>query len=439
MTAIEEDSAAAAAPQPGPAQAGVTHLGVGAREAREAAALREIGTDTSTTSRVRALWRAVTVRGRVAVLVAAGAGLLGWLTGWREWTVVAVTAALLVIAALATALGRSSCAAAVDLPQHRFVVGEPGAVTIQLRNTSTRRMLPLRVEVEIAGESVAVRVPWLGGGRTHRVQIPLPTARRAVVPIGPLRAVRGDVFGLIRRVVQWPLSEHVYVHPRTVRPSRGLPGFVRDLEGVESTLRAASDLSFHALREYVPGDDRRFIHWKSTARNQTLQVREFLQTHRSLVVVVLTGGPADYASDDEFELAVSCAASVVAELVRHRRDVETIGAGAEIRGVTADGVLDQFSAVDLEPAGHGLVFETRRAVRRHPRASLVMLAFGSTVSASAIRTALRACPAGTGVLPIRVRDAASGEPARVAGSDGVVTVSDLDELPLALRRAGGVQ
>ena len=134
-------------------------------------------------------------------------------------------------------------------------------------------------------------VPSLGGGRTHRVQIPLPTARRAVVPIGPLRAVRGDVFGLIRRVVQWPLSEQVYVHPRTVRPSSALPGFVRDLEGEESTLRTASDLSFHALREYVPGDDRRFIHWKSTARNRTLQVREFLQTHRSLVVVVLSGGP----------------------------------------------------------------------------------------------------------------------------------------------------
>ena len=100
---------------------------------------------------------------------------------------------------------------------------------------------------------------------------------------------------------------------------QSLPGFVRDLDGEESTKRTASDLSFHTLREYVPGDDRRFIHWKSTARNGTLQVREFLQTHRSLVAVVLSGSSADYhwaarrndhallkmrSADDEFEVAV---------------------------------------------------------------------------------------------------------------------------------------
>ena len=69
-----------------------------------------------------------------------------------------------------------------------------------------------------------------------------------------------------------------------------------------------------------------------------------------------------------------------------------------------------------------------------------MLAFGSTVSAAAIRTALRGVPGRhraccrSGCATPRPPD-----PARVAGSDGVVTVSDLDELPLALRRAGGVQ
>ena len=94
--------------------------------------------------------------------------------------------------------------------------------------------------------------------------------------------------------MHWPIDEQVFVHPRTVRPSGALPGFVRDLEGEESTRRAASDLSFHTLREYVPGDDRRFIHWKSTARNGTLQVREFRETHRSLVAVVVSGNRGDF-------------------------------------------------------------------------------------------------------------------------------------------------
>ena len=31
-----------------------------------------------------------------------------------------------------------------------------------------------------------------------------------------------------------------------------------------------SDLAFHALREYVPGDDLRHVHWRSSAKADTL-------------------------------------------------------------------------------------------------------------------------------------------------------------------------
>jgi uncharacterized protein (DUF58 family) len=316
----------------------------------------------------------VTTRGRLTIAVAVAAAVLGGLTGWREWTAIAAALAVVLVAAVLMALGRSSAAVELDLPRSRFVVGEPGVALVQVRNTSTRRMWPLRMELEVGGESLTVPVPALRAGGTHLVSIALPTDHRAVVEIGPLRAVRGDVFGLIRRVVQWPVRRQVFVHPRTVRPTSALPGFVRDLDGEESTKRTASDLSFHTLREYVPGDDRRFIHWKSTARSGTLQVREFLQTHRSLVAVVLSGSRADYhwamadraapdsglerRADDEFEVAVSCAASIVAELVRQRREVVTSAAGTRIVGITADRVLDQFSAVDAAPEAPDLIFQT---------------------------------------------------------------------------------
>ena len=375
-------------------------------------------------------------------------------------------------------VGRSSCAVDLDLPQNRFVVGEPGAASMLVRNTSHRRMLPLRMELEVAGLAVSVPIPSLHGGAGHIVEVPLPTRRRAVIDLGPLRAVRGDVFGLIRRVVQWPVHRQVFVHPRTVRPSSSLPGYVHDLEGEESTKRTASDLSFHTLREYVPGDDRRFIHWKSTARNGTLQVREFLQTHRSQVGVVLSGSSFDYhwpgdrdvvrdsdlesgddggpeptaegirdeaggqppqpGAEDEFEIAVGCAASMVAELVRQRRDVVTDAAGREIRGVTADSVLDQFCPVNPAVDAPDLIFQTRRLVRRHPRVSLVVLIFGSSVGAAQIRAAVRSCPPGASVLALRTRSTGSPHPPRMTGSDAarVLTLADVDDLPPALRASG---
>jgi len=473
------------------------------------------GWQSRSRQRLRAGWRTVTSRGRVALLLAVLAALLGAVTGWREWTGIAAALAVLLLAAVVSALGRSSCAVTLELDRRRFVVGDVGTSVVQVSNTANRRMFPLRMELEVAGLPMTVRVPSLAAGGTHRVEIPLPTARRAVVKIGPLRAVRGDVFGLIRRVVHWPIDEQVFVHPRTVRPSGALPGFVRDLEGEESTRRAASDLSFHTLREYVPGDDRRFIHWKSTARNGTLQVREFRETHRSLIAVVVSGNrgdfygpgtdpaavddaastatersgvgwiarcwsarwrrrttgaedgdsrgpssatggstdaagvaaagvaaavnaaPADRIEGDEFELAVGCAASIVAELVRGGRDVVTDAAGTPIRAVTAQGVLDQFSGIGTTPTSPDLVFDARRASRRYPRMSLLVLVFGSTVGAGRVRAAIRACPPGVSVLAVRARVDDSPHPARLSGSDAftVLTVGELELLPMALRSA----
>lgn len=409
-------------------------------------------------SRLAAAWGTMTIRGRVAVVVAAGAAVLGWLTGWREWSALAAGLAVVLLVAVAMALGRSPVAIDLDLSRTRFVVGEPAAARVGVRNVSTRRMLPLRLELDVDGLPAQVRVPSLPGGASHPVTIPLPTHRRAVIELGPARAVRGDVFGLIRRVVQWPVHEEVYVHPRTVRLPDPLPGFARDLEGEESAIRTASDLSFHTLREYVPGDDRRFIHWKSTARSGTLQVREFLQTHRSLVAVVLAGNPDDYGlvgagpvgvdagvdggvdaegTSEEFELAVSCAASVVAELVRRRRDVVVDAAGSPVRAATDQGVLDQFSPVRTTQGSLDLLAMTRQAARRHPRTSLVVLVFGSTVEPARLRAAARLCPPGATVLAVRARVPDSPHPAvlgRLIGG-AVITVEDVAQLPLALRGA----
>jgi uncharacterized protein (DUF58 family) len=445
-------------------------------------------------SRLAVAWRAVTNRGRAVAVVAAIAVVLGVATGWREWVGIAAALAVLLLAAVLMALGKSSCTADLELPRTRFNVGEEGWATLLIRNSASRRMLPLQMELEIharaAGEDKLDRaepslaaaaeaamgvdtsdtgptadtrmmsIPSIPGGGSHTVYIPLPTEHRAVIVLGPLRAVRGDVFGLIRRVVQWPLHQEVYVWPRIARPTGSLPGFVRDLEGDESTIRTASDLSFHTLREYVPGDDRRFIHWKSSARNGTLQVREFLQTHRSMVAVIMSGNRDEYywggaegvsrgnnhdrraddlPADAEFELAVSCAASMVADLVRRRRDVVTGAAGTAIVGGIPDTILDRFCAVQAQPAASpDLAFATRQVLRRNPRAAVVILVFGSLADAVQVRAAFRACPPGATVLALRARVEASPAPPRLAGSgaEHVLTLPDINALPGVLRIAG---
>ena len=366
----------------------------------------------------------------IAVLVL---GPLGLATGWWEWWGLAVAGMVVLALAVLSSLGRFAYDLQLRVSDRRMVVGGAGRAGLRVRNTSRRRLLPATVEVDLAGRVYAAGIPALPDGGYEDVILPVPTGERAVLTVGPVRAVRGDALGLIRRVVSWPLAEKVYVQPRNVRTDGALAGYIRDLEGEESTVRVASDLSFHSLREYVPGDDRRHVHWKSTARTGTLLVREFLQTHRSLVVVALSTAPADYSDDAEFELAVSCAASVVGGLLRMDRTVVTVAGREVIRGVDPGAVLDRYCAIRPDAAA-ALPAVTVAAVRAEPRASLLIEVFGAAPAARAVQATYRLRPPGAQVLGLRARVPGSSHPVGVS-SAGTLTVPDLAALPGLLARA----
>ncbi|MBN1549694.1 DUF58 domain-containing protein [Candidatus Babeliales bacterium] len=57
--------------------------------------------------------------------------------------------------------------------------------------------------------------------------------------------------------------------------------------GDVSTAHKGSGFEFEQIRDYVPNDDVRFIDWKSTARMQRLQVREYIEErNRSIILMV---------------------------------------------------------------------------------------------------------------------------------------------------------
>lgn len=358
---------------------------------------------------------------------------LGLIGRWWEWWALAVGGAVVVVLAVLSALGRFAYHLQLRVSDRRLVVGEPGRVGVRVRNTSRRRLLPATVEVDLAGRVYAAAVGSLPVNGYDDVILPVPTSRRTVLTVGPVRAIRGDALGLIRRVVTWQLAEKVYVQPRTVRTDGALAGYVRDLEGEESSIRTASDLSFHTLREYVPGDDRRHVHWKSTARTGTLLVREFLQTHRSLVLVALSTAPADYSDEEEFELAVSCAASVVSGLLRMDRTVVTVAGRDIIRGTNPGAVLDRYCSITSDENAE-LPAVVRAAARAEPYASLLIPVFGAAPPARAVQATYRLRPAGAQVLGLRARTLGSTHP--IGGpSARTLTVPDLAALPALLRQA----
>ena len=126
-------------------------------------------------------------------------------------------------------------------------------------------------------------------------------------------------------------------------------GLARDLEGPTSQNSPAGGIAFHALREYELGDDYRHIHWRSTAKTGTLMVRHYVDNRRPHLTAVLDDRRSSYRSDEEFELAVSAAASVVTTALRSGYPVSGFSLTSDFsvlrQGSSRDDWLDRFAEV----------------------------------------------------------------------------------------------
>lgn len=250
--------------------------------------------------------------------------LIGYSLGWTELVAVAWAGLVLIGAALCYLIGRDAYEIRLAMPVDRVVVGGRVAGEVAVHNPTRRRLPGTRVEVPVGVGVAEFAMPGLARAARFEDIFIVPTTRRGVIPVGPVRTVRADPIGLVRKELVWAEQIELYVHPRTISIPSMSTGFIRDLEGQATRDLTTSDVSFHALREYVPGDERRTIHWKSTAKTGTYMVRQFEETRRSHLMVALSLAESDYATDDEFEMAVSVAGSLGVRAIRDARTVSVV-------------------------------------------------------------------------------------------------------------------
>ncbi len=210
---------------------------------------------------VRALWQ------RYVWPVLSVVSLLGWFVlaasillwtvgqafGWQEAKAAAVAAFVLFVLAVGFILGRSSYGVVLDLARTRVAVGDSAVGSIAVSNTSARPLLPADLELPVGAATAVFHLPRMKPRQVHEDLFTIPTARRAVIVVGPVRSVRADPLHLLRRQVLWTEPEDLFVHPKTTALAGSAAGFIRDLEGMPTTDLSSADVSFHALRDYVPG------------------------------------------------------------------------------------------------------------------------------------------------------------------------------------------
>lgn len=368
--------------------------------------------------------------GSLAVVVVSGAVAV-WL-GWVELGALAAVLLLALATGVAFVLGRPAYDVTVDLASLRVVVGERAVGEVRVRSAADKSVAPSLIELPVGRAVAAFPVPRLDPGQEHEELFTIPTQRRAVLPLGPVRSVRQDPLELLRREVTWTEPEVIYVHPRTVRLENSSSGFVRDLEGLTTKNLTNDDLAFHALREYMPGDDLRHVHWRSTARTNQLMIRQFEETRRSQFVILLDTRAASYADEDEFELAVSIAASMSRSAQMEGKEVTVFTAETTLVGPTPASLLDAYSAIDPSTSRESIGDRARVVAAESPGASVVALVSGSATPIEQLRVAAIRVPSMARCFAIRA--AMAGELGRKSVGDfTVVTVPSLDDLGLAVR------
>jgi uncharacterized protein (DUF58 family) len=392
----------------------------------------------------------VTPLGWVILAVIPVSLLVGYRLGWIELVVVGWACVVLVLIAAVYLVGGSPFLVELSLAHKRVVTGDPAQGRITVINPRRRRALGVKVEIPIGHGLAELAMPGLRGGAEYRHEFPIPTLKRGIVPVGPVRTVRADPVGLVRREVLWTESAELVVHPRTIGVPSTSTGLIRDLEGAPTRDLTSSDVAFHALREYQPGDERRYIHWKSTAKTGTFMVRQFEQTRRSHLVVALTLATGDYASEEEFELAVSVAGSLGVRAIRDGRTVSVVVSSITpefakrkmlaVRALATHvpaRLLDELAVVDVAAAALNIRDIARVAADDVEGISVAFLICGSRTTAAELRASSHSFALGVEVVAIVCDPDAVPGFRRVPGLS-VLTIGYLEDLRIALARTAAV-
>ena len=244
-------------------------------------------------------------------------------------------------------------------PPPRVHAGEPFLMEVVIANKKPNRS-SFSIEVEDLSGTTPIdkrcyflKIP---AGKSQRTSYRHTYARRGLYTLTGYRIATKFPFALFRksRDVDAPLE--VLVYPARVNVPRPPP---RTTSRGESTAdRLGRRGEFHGLRERRSGDDRRDIHWRSSARTGRLLVREYEDELARKVVVCVDNAlpegvrdavkdgamtPAHEAAVSAVERAISVAASLAASYLEVGWTVELCARGLHV------------------PAGVGRIHEARIA------------------------------------------------------------------------------
>ncbi|MCP4604073.1 MAG: DUF58 domain-containing protein [Proteobacteria bacterium] len=261
-----------------------------------------------------------TREGKVYVVVTLGVGFAAVNTGNNLlFLVLGLMLGLIIVSGILSEVTLRGIDVRRQVP-NRMEAGAPFAVELTLQNKK-RWAASFGVELrdEIDGKPFRRRCFFLrvGKGEDRAVAYRCELMKRGRSTFNGTIVSTRFPFGFFEKRRFMELKDEVIVLPARVDVFVPLP-FVKEGSGASSATLPGPGQEFRELRDMVPGDDPRRIHWRSTARIGHPLVRETDAEARGFVEIVLDPAPngSSDAALEQVEQNIRAAGTVVRDLTR---------------------------------------------------------------------------------------------------------------------------
>lgn len=238
--------------------------------------------------------------------------------------ILACLIAIILMSGLLSSVCLSGVELHLEMPEHIFA-GQTERATVELENEKlTMPSFSLMVEAVTPKNSEAaaamlqskVYFPYLPRKELFRQRVPVTFPQRGVYRQDAFRIVTRFPFGFLQKARRLEIKKEVLVYP-SVETVADFSEIFAGIEGALESMSKGRGQDLYALREYLPTDSARHVHWKASARFGSLMVREFTLEEDFRVLLVLdphlppeTPVPSSPVRNPRFERAVTLCAGL---------------------------------------------------------------------------------------------------------------------------------
>ncbi len=219
----------------------------------------------------------------------------------------------------------------------RAVAGEPVKASLTVHNRAGRRRFLFTVEDVLPPSLQASDDPYqvvadLAPYERRSFHYEVVPEQRGVYQLGDLKLASPDLLGMYEFYRRLPQAQELIVYPKPLAlPNVWMPTPAGVATRTLTRRKNPQGPDIYGVREYVPGDDLRHIHWKASAHTNKLVVTEREEQHSLGATVILDlsrNVHIGVGSHSTLEYSVTLAASLLALALRQGGAAQLIAWGS---------------------------------------------------------------------------------------------------------------